>query len=146
LETAVILALVAVAWFAFEKGSVVANLKFIENGVSFDLGNPLRPIINLSVLVQNPTSGTITLQSLAGYFFINGIQGGNVSNFQGPIVIGPNIQTSINLALSVNDLSLMSIVQQFAANGTGALNIAVQATANIDNVPTPVNLSFNPTL
>jgi|ERR1700722_18154659 len=124
-------------------GAVVSNLKFVENGMNLDVSNPLRVVINLSVLVQNPTSGSITLQSLAGYFYVNGTQAGNVSYFT-PTVINPNSQTSITLQLSVNDISLVTILMNYANSGTSNLNVEVKATANVNNAPLPIDLNFSP--
>ena len=124
-------------------GAVVSNLKFVENGMNLDVSNPLRVVINLSVLVQNPTSGSVTLQSLAGYFFVNGSQAGNVSYFT-PTVIGPNNQTQITLQLSVNDISLVTILMNYANSQNGNINVEVKATANINNAPIPIDLSFSP--
>jgi LEA14-like dessication related protein len=132
-----------IAFMLYEKASVVSNLKFIENGIDFNLSNPLRPLINLQIGVQNPTSGSITLQSLAGNFAVNNVQSGNVSYFI-PTVIGPNAQTEIVLHLTVNDAALIADIMNFIQNGGSTpLKVEVQATANIDNVPVPVSLSFD---
>jgi LEA14-like dessication related protein len=130
-------------WFFGSGATVVSNLKFIENGMTFDVSNPLRITINLAVIVQNPTSGSVTLQSLAGYFFINGSQSGNVSDFV-PSIIGPNSQTLINLVLSVNDIALVGVIMNYINSGSSSVVVNVQATANVSGVAIPVNLSFTP--
>ena len=131
-------------WFFGTRGAVVANLKFLENGMSFDVSNPLRIGVNLSVLVQNPTSGSVTLQSLAGYFAINNTQSGNVSYFV-PTLIAANSQTQITLRLSINDLSLVKILMDYINGNSGSsIVVDIAATANVDNVPVPVNMSFSP--
>lgn len=146
METSTLLLLGAGAFLLWQfgiGGAVVSNLKFLENGMNLDVSNPLRVVINLSVLVQNPTSGSITLQSLAGYFYVNGTQGGNVSYFT-PTTIAPNAQTEITLQLSVNDISLVTILMNYANSGTSNLNVEVKATANVNNAPLPIDLSFSP--
>lgn len=130
-------------WFFGSGATVVSNLKFIENGMTFDVSNPLRIVINLAVIVQNPTSGSVTLQSLAGYFFINGSQSGNVSDFV-PSVIQANSQTLINLVLSVNDIALVGVIMNYINSGSSNVTVNVQATANVSGVAIPVNLSFTP--
>lgn len=133
-----------ILWFFGTRGAVVANLKFIEDGMNFDVSNPLRVGVNLTVIVQNPTSGSVTLQSLAGYFFINGTQAGNVSYFT-PTLIAPNSQTIVVLRLSINDLSIVKILMDYVNGASDAsLVVDIQATANIDNVPVPVSMSFSP--
>lgn len=124
-------------------GAVLSNLRFVENGMSFDVSNPLRIIVNLSVVVQNPTSGQINLLSLAGTFSINGQPGGNVSYFT-PTVIAPNSQTQIVLQLSISDANLLSIITNYIASGSSQVNVSVNATANANNIPIPVNLNFSP--
>ena len=130
-------------WFFGSGATVVSNLKFIENGMTFDVSNPLRIVINLAVIVQNPTSGSVTLQSLAGYFFINGSQSGNVSDFT-PSVIQANSQTLLNLVLSVNDIALVGVIMNYINSGSSSVVVNVQATANVSGVAIPVNLSFTP--
>jgi LEA14-like dessication related protein len=123
--------------------AVIANLRFVENGMNFDVSNPLRITINLSVIIQNPTSGSITLQSLAGTFTVNGSQAGNVSFFT-PTLISANSQTQITLTMSVSDINLMGIIMQYINSGSADVTIGISATANAGNAPIPVNLSFSP--
>lgn len=130
-------------WKFFLPGVTVSNLVFLENGMSLDVSNPLRVVINLNIIVQNPTSGSLTLNSIAGYFYVNGSQTGNVSFFT-PTLISPNSQTLINLQLSVNDISLVQTLLNYVNSGTGTLLVEVKGTANANNVPVPIDLSFNP--
>jgi LEA14-like dessication related protein len=130
-------------WKFLVPGVAVSNLIFLENGMSLDISNPLRVVINLSVIVQNPTSGSLTLNSMAGYFYVNGSQTGNVSYFT-PTVINPNSQTQIQLQLSVNDISLVSDIMSYINSGTGSLAVEIKGTANVNNVPVPIDLSFQP--
>jgi LEA14-like dessication related protein len=131
------------AFLAFEKSTVVSNLKFVENGLDFNMSNLLRPQINLHIGVQNPTSGSITLQSVAGSFAVNGVPSGNVSYFV-PTVIAPNAQTEIVLHLAVNDAALIADLMNFINNGGKTpVKVDVEVTANINNVPVPVSLSFD---
>lgn len=143
-STLALLGIGAFVLYYFTTGAtVVNNLRFVENGMNFDVSNPLRVVINLSVLVQNPTSGSITLESMAGTFSINGSQAGNVSFFT-PTLISANSQTTITLVLSINDLSLVSVIMQYVNSGSSAVQVGINATANAGNVPLPVNLNFQP--
>lgn len=146
METSTLFLLGIGAFLLFEfgiPGGVVSNLKFLENGMSLDVSNPLRVVVNLSILIQNPTSGSITLQSIAGYFYINGSQAGNVSNFT-PVAVAPNSETPMNLQLSVNDISLVGIIMNYINGSSDAVVVEIKATANANNVPIPVDLSFQP--
>lgn len=143
MDTVIVLGLGFLAFLAFQKSTVVSNLKFVENGIDFNFSNVLRPQIYLHIIVQNPTSGSVLLQSLAGYFSVNGVQSGNVSSFI-PTAIGPNSQTVMTLTLSVNDAAVITDILNFIHGaGKSSVNVAVEATANIDGVPVPVSLSFN---
>ena len=134
----------ALLFYYFGTGAaVLSNLKFLENGMSFDVSNPLRIVVNLSVIVQNPTSGSLTLNSIAGYFYINGSQSGNVSYFT-PTTILPNSQTQIVLTLSVNDTSIIADILSYVNSGSSAITVEVKATANANNVPAPIDLIFQP--
>jgi LEA14-like dessication related protein len=135
---------IAAALYFFTKGVSLNNLKYIATASSIDISNPLRPVITIQVTVQNPTSGSLTLQSLAGYFSVNGSQAGNISYFTQTVIL-PNSQTIIPLQLSVNDLDLITIIMNYL-NGTSSdvLTISVNATVNVNNVPAPLVLSFTP--
>lgn len=139
----VLAGIAVLGFFLLEKSAVLNNLRFIASAATIDLSNPLRPYINLSVIIQNPTSGSVTLQSLAGNFFINGQQAGNLSYFT-PTIIAPNSQTQIALNLSVNDFSLVQIISNYVTGGGGTVVVAINGTANVNNVPAPFNISFTP--
>jgi hypothetical protein len=144
LDTLLLIGGAAILYFLYTKGNTLGNLRFVEQGVGFDFSNPIRPIINLSVSVQNPTSNSVTLMSLAGSFSINGTPAGNISYFGGPLVIQPNAVTGIVLACSLNDISLIAILAQFVQGSASGFTVTVSATANIDNVPSPLTLSYSP--
>src|ERR1700730_5187042 len=143
METIAWLGVGLLAYLVYKKSNTVSNLKFIENGIDFDMGNILRPVVNLHIGVQNPTSGSITLQAIAGSFAVNGVQSGNVSYFI-PTVIAPNAQTEILLHLSVNEAAVIADIMNFINNGGKTpVTVSVEVTANINNVPVPVSLSFD---
>jgi len=133
----------AVLLYFVTKGVSLNSLKYIITSSSIDVSNPLRPVITLQVTVQNPTSGSLTFYSLAGYFSINGTQTGNISYFA-TTIIQPNSQTVIPLQLSVSDLSLASDIVNYLSGGGGALTVSIVATVNVNNVPAPLTLSFTP--
>jgi hypothetical protein len=135
--------LAVVGLFLLEKSVVLGNLRFIASGSTIDFSSPLRPLIKLSVVIQNPTSGSVTVQSLAGNFFINGQQAGNVSYFT-PVIIVQNSQTEIVLDLLVNDFALVQIITNYMTGGGGSVVVAINGTANVNNVPAPFSITFTP--
>jgi len=80
---------------------------------------------------------------LAGNFFINGQQAGNLSYFF-PTIINANSQTEINLNLSINDMSLVQIISNYVTGGGGTVVVGVTGTANVNDVPAPFSITFTP--
>jgi len=130
-------------YFFYTKGSTLANLVFQVQSTNFDIGNPLSPKVLVDVLVSNPTSGSLTLSSLAGYFYINGAQSGTVSFFQLATIFA-DAQTLITLTLSINDFALAADIVKYATGQMEGLTIEIKATANINNIPAPVDITFTP--
>lgn len=141
------LLVVGIAFLLFiglSKGSTVASLNFIATGVSFDFSNVLTPVVGISLLVQNPTSGSLSLLSIAGGFTVNGNPSGNVSFFPGsPVLIAPNSQTQIVINLIMNDASLINSLIDLVQS-KGNILIGVNATANVGGIPVPLNFSITP--
>jgi hypothetical protein len=144
MDTLIFIALGFIIFLGAEKATTLNNLRFVAQDVGFDFSNLLSPIVNLSVLVQNPTSGNLTLKSLAGSFSINGTPSGNVSFFPAtPSYVAANGVTGITLQLRLSDVALINDVKNFFNNGAGALVININATANVNDVPLPVTLNFS---
>ena len=144
MDTLLWLGLAGLGFYLFEKNTVVSSLRFVEQGITFDISNLISPIINVSILVQNPTSGSLTLQSMAGTFSVNGNPSGNASYFPAvPTVLAPNAQTIIVIQLRLTDSGIITDLLNFISGSTTALNIALNGTANVNNAPIPLILSFN---
>jgi LEA14-like dessication related protein len=130
------------AFIFFGGAQTVNSLKFVATGVGFDVSNPLSPIVNVSVIVQNPTSNSLQLNSFAGTATVNGTSSGNVSYFT-PVLIAANSQTTITLQIRLSDAGIISDLLNFINAGTGAILIAVNGTANVNGAGLPVSLSMN---
>jgi LEA14-like dessication related protein len=130
------------AWVIFGNASTVNNLVFVPTGAGFDISSPLSPIINVTVNVQNPTSGSLQLNSFAGTASVNGTASGNVSYFQ-PTVIAANAQTQIVVQVRLSDLGLIAALMNFINAGTGAIAVSIVGTANVNGAALPVNISLN---
>jgi LEA14-like dessication related protein len=131
-----------IAFIFFGGAQTVNSLKFVATGVGFDVSNLLSPIINVTVIVQNPTSTALQLNSFAGTATVNGTASGNVSYFQ-PVLIAANSQTTITLQIRLSDAGIISDLMNFISAGTGQLLVAVNGTANINGAGLPVSLSMN---
>lgn len=126
------------AWWFWSRANALSSLIFIPKGVGVQGGG-----LNLILGVQNPTGAAIQLNSLAGSIQVNGSNLGNVSDFS-PVVIAPNSETDIPLYLTANVFGIAgSLLGQLDGNeGAGNFNANLVGTANINNIPVPVNLNF----
>jgi hypothetical protein len=116
--------------------STLSNLNFIARGAAMNGG-----ALQLTLGIQNPTSGAITLNSLVGNILVNGASFGNISNFASTI-IAPNQETDIVLNIAPNDIGIAAGLLTSLEGGTDSLTVTAQATANINGAPVPVNLTF----
>jgi hypothetical protein len=126
------------AWWFFSRANTLNSLIFIPKGVGVQGAG-----LNLVLGVQNPTGSAIQLNSIAGSVNVNGSPIGNVSNFS-PIVIQPNAETDVPLYLTANLFGLAGgVINQLDGNeGSGNFTASLSGTANVNNIPVPVNLNF----
>lgn len=96
----------------------------------------------IGLVVQNPSNASITLNSMAGTISANGTTIGNISNFQGGVLIPANQQTlvTVNVALSLAGLlsNLFTILTQ--PNGVNPVAFVIAGNANING---GMNVPFN---
>lgn len=139
------LLIVGVAFLGYvllSRAKAVSALRFVVTAIGFDISNLLSPIVNVTILVQNPTPSALTLYSLAGSVSINGMPSGNVSFFQ-PTTIPPNNQTQITIQIRLADAAIIQDVMNFINKGTSQVLIDIEGNANVNNAVVPVSLSFN---
>jgi hypothetical protein len=129
---------IAAAWWFFTRANALNSLVFIPKGVGIQGGG-----LNLVLGVQNPTGAGITLNSLVGSLQVDGSSVANITDFT-PQVIAPNSETDINLYVSANVFGLAGgLINQLDGNeGAGSFRAALVGTANVNNIPVPVNLPF----
>lgn len=132
----------ALALYLLDKGNTINSLRFLVSDIAFDLSNVLSPAADITVLVQNPTAGSLTMQSLQGNFYFNDKPGGTVSDYT-PAIVGPNSETPIKLHVQSSQPEIINIITNFIEHAA-PLVIAVKGTANVQGVTIPVNLQFNP--
>ena len=82
--------------------------------------------------VQNPSSQSAKLTSIAGNVYLNDKYFANFSNFTSQD-INANSESDILLIASPNLLGTASIIRDFIKNrGKGQINVKLEGTANID--------------
>lgn len=99
---------------------------------------------NIVLMVQNPSNAAIQLNSMAGTITANGSTLGNISNFQGGVMIPPNDQVpvTINVALSLS--TLLGQLYSVLTSPTGAqpIDFVISGNANINaGIIVPFNIA-----
>lgn len=136
-NTGLLLLLGALGVYLFTRASTIANLVFVPRGIAITGG-----AVNVVIGVQNPTSNSLSFNSLAGNLFVNGSAIGNVASFQ-PAVIIPNGETPVNVMVTPSILGIATdVLSMIQGNMSGGITANFQGTANIDNSAVPVNLNF----
>ncbi|MGH7954838.1 MAG: hypothetical protein ACREOZ_02635 [Gloeomargaritales cyanobacterium] len=113
-------------------GNAAGTLQYIIQSVD------LRSLTNwrVIIIVQNVSSASLTLNSMAGVVSVNGTPVGNVSNFSGPITIAGNSQTNITVNINPSLLGIGSAIYNAIQNGTGTtgLQFSIQGNVNVNNL------------
>jgi hypothetical protein len=126
------------AWYFWTRAAALQSLIFIPRGLGVQGAG-----ISLQIGVQNPTGAALALNSLFGSLLIQGQPVGNVSDIQ-PQLIAPNSESVITVLVTPNLFGIAAgVIDQLDGNeGTRKFSAAMQATANINGIPVPVNLQF----
>lgn len=129
---------IGLAWYFFTRANALNSLVFIPKGIGIQGGG-----LNLVLGVQNPTGSGITLNSLVGALQVDGSPVANITDFT-PQLIAPNSETDINLYVTANVFGLAGgLISQLDGNeGAGNFRASLIGTANVNNIPVPVNLPF----
>lgn len=117
--------------------------------INFTLGNigisssGITPIVQLTVLAQNPTDKSITISSIVGNVLLNGQLIGNIPPVGFPITVAANSQSQIPISVMLQGLSLISDVVSMLS-GTAGLSavVSLTGTVNVDGLLLPLNLSY----
>lgn len=144
------LGLTVVGVFLLQKVSAAAaatRINFLVGGVKLaSIG--FTPILNVTVVAQNPTNSTFTINSFVGNVFLNGDMIGNAAGFI-PTTVKPASpggltgQTEIPLNVSLNGLTLVSdIVSVITGQAQVAAVVRLVGTANVDNLLLPIDITY----
>jgi LEA14-like dessication related protein len=139
------IALIGAGIFVLSKiatANIASRLNFVLGGVSASLSG-LTPVVTVNVVVQNPTSGSFTVNSLVGNISVNGTQIGNISMFVAT-VIPPNNQVQLPLTVILNPAQVLTdLLNLLTGNSGNQVIVSLDGTANIDNIPIPVSIQYN---
>jgi LEA14-like dessication related protein len=121
---------IAALWaYSYFKLAKSINFTFKSIGIS---GGLISPAINIKLGLQNPSSQSAQLISIAGSIFINEKYLGNFSNFNAQN-IAANSESDVTITVKPNLLGTTGIIRDFIKNrGKGQINVKLEGTANID--------------
>jgi hypothetical protein len=139
------LALIAGGAFVLSKmatANVASRLNFVLGGISTSFSG-INPIVTVNLIVQNPTSGSFTVNSIVGNVLVNGALIGNISMFT-PVQIPANGQVPLPLNILLNPVQVLTDVLNLLAGTAGSqVVVIVQGTANVDNLTIPIAIQYN---
>jgi LEA14-like dessication related protein len=126
-----VLSKITAAGAASRLNFIIANVGFSQTGIT--------SVLNLVINVQNPTNTPFTISSLAGNVLLNGNLIGNIAGFNQTIVAA-NSQTPLGVTVSLSTIATLNDL--YSVFSAGHAIVTVQGTANVDNIPLPINLTY----
>lgn len=128
----------AAAVFFIGRSRLARRIEFILRGVSVR-GSVLQPLINLDVIIQNPTAQRATLRSITGQMLVNGRFVANISFF-GTTIIQPTGETIVSINARPSITGAFSAVRDILTGQSGSNIVSVVGSSNIDGITYPVNI------
>lgn len=136
-----VIGLLGVAAMAYSKAKTIGTLIFYPGQIAGIKWKDGAPFVTVRVAVQNTTSNSLTLNSIAGNIFFQDTLVGNASFFF-PQVIPPNSGGYITLDIRMSIIGLVNeLVTQITHNNFGGL-LTMDGFTNIDGVQFPLDLTF----
>jgi hypothetical protein len=130
-----------IAFSFFAKARALGNLVFSPGNITGMSMSNATPTIDLTILAQNTSTASVTVNSFAGNVFSNGTLIGNVYNFF-PVYIPGNSQTPVSVSIALKPLGIVNdLIRAFQYNNF-AQNITVEGFANVSGLQLPVTLNF----
>jgi hypothetical protein len=127
----------ALAYYFATRASTINSLNIVPRGIAFEGG-----AANVVLGVQNPTSTGLTFGSLAGTLYVQDRPLGNVSNFTSQY-LAANTETRVTVRVAPSLLGIAAgLMDLVEGNEPAGISARLQGTANIDNVPLPLNITF----
>ncbi len=137
----ILVAGVAALWaYSYFKLAKSLNFTFKKIGIG---GGLITPAINITLGLQNPSSQSATLTSIAGSVYINDKYLANFSNFNAQN-IAANSESDILIIAKPNLIGTASIIRDFIKNrGKGQIVVKLEGTANVDGNAIKFNQTQN---
>lgn len=100
-------------------------------------GTLFQPLVNIKILVQNPTNQRVVIKSIVGSVFVDDKFLAYVSSF-GEQVIQGNAESVLNLTARPGALGVFNTLKQLVTQPIGNIQVRFSGTANIDGVNVPI--------
>ena len=141
--TAIILGLAGLAVFElWRKQSALGSLNFYPAGIKKLDFDGATPVITVTLVAQNTSNKTFTLNSIAGNLFADEFFVGNLSGFNNPVQIASNAQTGIDLDIRLQIIGIANNIIKALTQNDFSVNLELDAWANIDSLQVPINQKF----
>ena len=103
-------------------------------------GTLLAPVINIQLLVQNPTNQEIVIKSIVGTLTVGGKFLANISCFGDQKILG-NSQSLLNITARPSAIGVFNTLRQLITQPIPGTQIVFSGTANVDGINVPVEQS-----
>lgn len=130
------------ALWAFLKLRRVGRLVFFPGGIHSFKFVGSTPVIEFNVQIQNTSSYAVTVNSLAGNLYADGVLIGNVFT-QSLIDINSNSAVIVRLTAQLGLLGVVNTLIASYQGRDGKKTIMFDGYANIDDLQVPIELKFN---
>lgn len=131
----------AATWYFLRLRSLGANIKINFRNVKISGGQILRPNIELTLGLQNPTSAAANLSSIIGDLQYEGQTIANFSSFE-KVQIQGNTETIIKVNAVPNLIAVYNVIKNVIINRQPGKVLILSGRANINNISVPFNSSF----
>jgi LEA14-like dessication related protein len=116
------------------------RLKYVFKNIKAEFQSAFVVQVNIDIEIQNPTSNSFVIQSMAGDLSLNGQYLGNVSNFTATQITG-NSATPYRVSVQLSTLSMSANLVSLLTNFSG-VTAKIDGTINVDNLGVPIMLSY----
>ena len=103
-------------------------------------GSILSPVINVKMLVQNPTNQKIVIKSIVGTLSVGGKFLANISSF-GDQTITANSESTLSITARPSAIGVFNTLRQLITQPIPGKQIVFSGSANVDGVNIPVEQS-----
>lgn len=122
-------------------GIAAADVQILFSGIQINSLNSF----SVTVIVQNVSNAQIVLNSMTLDISLNGQPIGNASLFPvTPVIVQPSSQQPVTIQFTPNWLNIPDTIMNLVNSGNvSQMNFNATGTANINNLPLPINVTKN---